>query len=85
MISNKRFIFSGIIIVLMKTTTLILLIPLLVCVGFIPVIGIFIVIGIILWMAYKEVGNTEESRKIINMEKPTEIDEIFEDVLEKGR
>jgi len=66
----------------MKTRTLLLLIPFLICVGFIPAIGIFIVIGIILYLAYKEIGNASAEPTITNT---VEIDEIFEDELERGR
>jgi len=45
----------------MKTLALILLIPLLVCVGFIPVVGLPLMMIIILYYAYKEIKIWEKS------------------------
>lgn len=68
----------------MKTRTLFLLIPLLVCVGFIPVIGIFIVIGIILYLAYKEIGSSSVC-KTLTHKQYNKINMIDDTVLEAGR
>jgi len=69
----------------MKTRTLILLIPLLVCVGFIPVAGLPLMIIIILYYAYKEIKIWEKSNyetldqntaNKINMIDPHLLDEM---------
>lgn len=68
----------------MNTRTLVLLIPLLVCVGFIPVVGIFGVILIILYYVLKEVsaGNSYESFDDITATK-INMDQYNTDVLDE--
>jgi len=44
----------------MNTRTLVLLIPLLVCVGFIPLVGLPLMIIIILYYVYKEIDKHEK-------------------------
>ena len=70
----------------MNTRTLVLLIPLLVCVGFIPVAGLPLMIIIILYYAYKEIKIWEKSNyESFNDRTASKInmDEYNTDVLEK--